>query len=490
MRLLPDMATLCRAPGANSSTAYVFADTHHLDGRPWEVSPRHVLKAVIELYRQRGWRAVVAPEMEFYLTAPNPNPEIALTAPIGASGRAETVQHPYGLEALDDYGPVIERIYEYAATASLTLETLTHESGPGQLEINFPHGDPLRLADQVVLFKRLARQAAREHGMHATFMAKPIAEHAGSSMHLHMSVVDEASGNNLFADEDGTDSAAFGHFIGGLQKYLPEITPLMAPNVNSFRRMRPNHSAPANVEWARDNRTCGLRVPDATQNARRVENRLPGADANPYLAIAGSLIAGYLGIEEKIERSPEATGNAYRRAEHLAAHHGGRARPAGRLPAGAGAARRAVHADLPAPQGGRARCVPERGHARGSATICCSRCDHGFQFRARHREILLCGDGQSGAELSAARRRGRGRPRGGRRRLHRPVGGTARRRARAEGRAARRRQDRLGRVGPQWRPDHPRPAQGRRRAGQKLTGASGRGRCSTSPSRRAAWCLA
>lgn len=317
MRLLPDMATLCRAPGANSSTAYVFADTHHLDGRPWEVSPRHVLKAVIELYRQRGWRAVVAPEMEFYLTAPNPNPEIALTAPIGASGRAETVQHPYGLEALDDYGPVIERIYEHAATASLTLETLTHESGPGQLEINFPHGDPLRLADQVVLFKRLARQAAREHGMHATFMAKPIAEHAGSSTHLHMSVVDEARGNNLFADEDGTDSTAFGHFIGGLQKYLPEITPLMAPYVNSFRRMRPNHSAPANVEWARDNRTCGLRVPDATKNARRVENRLPGADANPYLAIAGSLIAGYLGIEEKIERSPEATGNAYRRASTL-----------------------------------------------------------------------------------------------------------------------------------------------------------------------------
>ena len=193
MRLHPDMATLCLAPGANSSTAYVFADAHHPDGRPWAVAPRHVLKSVIELYRQRGWRAVVAPEMEFYLTAPNPNPDLPLTAPVGRSGRAETAQHPYGLEALDDYGPVIERIYEHAATASLPLETLTHESGPGQLEINFPHGDPLRLADQVVLFKRLARQAAREHGMHATFMAKPIAEHAGSSMHLHMSVVDEAT---------------------------------------------------------------------------------------------------------------------------------------------------------------------------------------------------------------------------------------------------------------------------------------------------------
>jgi len=152
--------------------------------------------------------------------------------------------------------------------------------------------------------------------MHATFMAKPIAEHAGSSMHLHMSVVDEA-GSNLFADDDGADSAAFGHFVGGLQKYLPEIMLLMAPNVNSFRRIRPNHSAPANIEWARDNRTCGLRVPDAPQSARRVENRLPGADANPYLAIAGSLIAGYLGIEDKIERSPEATGNAYTKPSNL-----------------------------------------------------------------------------------------------------------------------------------------------------------------------------
>ena len=220
-------------------------------------------------------------------------------------------------KSLDEYAGVIGRIYEYAARASLPLETLTHESGPCQLEINFPHGDPLRLADQVVLFKRLARQAAGEFGMHATFMAKPIAEHAGSSMHLHMSVVDEGDGSNLFAGEDGADTPAFGQFIGGLQKYLPEITPLMAPNVNSYRRIQPNHSAPANVEWARDNRTCGLRVPASGRSGRRVENRLPGADANPYLAIAASLLAGYLGIEEKLERSAEATGNAYRRPSTL-----------------------------------------------------------------------------------------------------------------------------------------------------------------------------
>jgi glutamine synthetase len=148
--------------------------------------------------------------------------------------------------------------------------------------------------------------------MHATFMAKPIAAQAGSSMHLHMSVVDEKTGAPLFAGTDDADTEMFGHFIGGLQKYVPEIMPLFAPNVNSFRRIRPNHSAPANIEWSHDNRSCGLRVPAGGRAARRVENRLPGADCNPYLAIAGSLLAGYLGIEEKLARSAEATGNAYK----------------------------------------------------------------------------------------------------------------------------------------------------------------------------------
>ena len=176
----------------------------------------------------------------------------------------------------------------------------------------------------------------------------------------------------------------------------------MAPNVNSFRRIRPNHSAPANVEWARDNRTCGLRVPAAGRSARRVENRLPGADANPYLAIAGSLIAGYLGIEEKLERSAEATGNAYRRPSTLPRTMEDALAPPRRLPAGAGAARRAVLADLPAHEGGRARIRSRASSRRGNATICCSRCDRGFQFRPGYREILLCRDGQPGAELSAA----------------------------------------------------------------------------------------
>ncbi|WP_296745289.1 glutamine synthetase family protein [Mesorhizobium sp.] len=310
MRMVPDLPTLCLAPGGAPGKAYVLADAFHMDGRPWMASPRHVLRAVLDLYRQRGWRAVMAPELEFYLTALNPDPDKPLTAPVGRNGRPESVQHPYDMQALEEFEAVTRRLYDHAAVAGVPLDTLIHESGTAQLEINLLHGDPLALSDKALLFKRMARQAAQASGMHATFMAKPIAAQAGSSMHLHMSIVDEA-GEPLFAGKGGDDSEMFSQFIGGLQKYIPEIMPLFAPNVNSYRRIRPGHSAPANIEWSHDNRSCGLRVPMGGRAARRVENRLPGADANPYLAMAGSLIAGYLGIEEKLTRSPEAFGNAY-----------------------------------------------------------------------------------------------------------------------------------------------------------------------------------
>jgi glutamine synthetase len=311
MVLRPDPATLCVAPGFKTPTAYVFADALHPDGSPWDASPREVLKRVLALYTARGWRPVVAPELEFYLTALNPDPDLPLTPPAGRSGRAETSPQPYGLEAITEYEDLIEMIYEYAEIAEVNVDTMIHESGTAQLEINFLHGDPVRLADQVLVFKRIVRQVALQHGVYATFMAKPMEHQPGSAMHIHVSVVDDASGQNLFADPDGADSTMFRHFAGGLQHYLPEAIPLVAPNINSFRRMRPNHSAPINVQWGYDNRSCGLRVPISDRNNRRVENRIPGADASPYLAIAATLICGYLGIEQKVEPMPQTSLNAY-----------------------------------------------------------------------------------------------------------------------------------------------------------------------------------
>jgi glutamine synthetase len=311
MVLRPDPATLCVAPGFKTPTAYVFADALHPDGSPWDSSPREVLKRAVALYTARGWRPVVAPELEFYLTALNPDPDLPLTPPAGRSGRAETSPQPYGLEAITEYEDLIEMIYEYAEIAEVNVDTMIHESGTAQLEINFLHGDPVRLADQVLVFKRIVRQVALQHGVYATFMAKPMEHQPGSAMHIHVSVVDDASGENLFADPDGADSAMFRHFAGGLQHYLPEAIPLVAPNINSFRRMRPNHSAPINVQWGYDNRSCGLRVPISDRNNRRIENRIPGADASPYLAIAATLICGYLGVEGKVEPLPQTSLNAY-----------------------------------------------------------------------------------------------------------------------------------------------------------------------------------
>jgi glutamine synthetase len=317
MVLRPDPGSLSVAPGAKTPTAFVFADPHHFDGAPWASAPRHVLKSVIARFAQRGWRASVAPELEFYLTAPMVDPAKPLSPPPRSSGGVGRAPAPYGLEALGDYGPIIDEIYEFAAIAGLELETVIHESGPAQLEINFAHGDPLRRADQTLIFRRIVRQAAAGAGLAATFMAKPLGQDAPSAMHLHLSLCEAEGGRNIFAGADGADSDLLRHFLGGLQVFLPQIALLFAPNVNSFRRLRPRWSAPVNVEWGHDNRTCGLRLPIADDANRRVEIRLAGADANPYLAIAAAMIGGLLGIEGAIEPSAEVTLNAYRGARPL-----------------------------------------------------------------------------------------------------------------------------------------------------------------------------
>ena len=186
---------------------------------------------------------------------------------------------------------------------------MIHESGAAQMEINFLHGDALSLADQVFIFKRALRETALKHGMYATFMAKPMQHEPGSSMHIHQSLIDIKTGKNIFAGEqEGEFSETFYHYIGGLQKYTPNAISFYAPNVNSYRRFAPEIAAPVNFEWGVDNRTAGLRVPEAPLPATRLENRFPGADCNPYLAIAASLACGYLGMKAGVKPSEPATG--------------------------------------------------------------------------------------------------------------------------------------------------------------------------------------
>jgi glutamine synthetase len=234
-----------------------------------------------------------------------------LRPPVGRSGRAETSRQAYSIDAVNEFDPLFEDIYEYSHLMGLNVDTLIHEIGAGQMEINFFHDHPLGLADEVFFFKRTVREAALRHDMYATFMAKPIAGEPGSAMHMHQSVVSKADGRNIFRNPDGSPSEAFFHYIGGLQKHVPSAMALVAPYVNSYRRLSRYTAAPINIEWGYDNRTVGIRSPISPPEARRVENRVIGADANPYLAMAMTLACGYLGMKNQIKPKPEMRGDAY-----------------------------------------------------------------------------------------------------------------------------------------------------------------------------------
>lgn len=309
----PDEQAAFLVPWASEPTALVIHDSFDKAGKPADLSPRNVLKHVLALYAERGWKPIVAPEMEFYLTQRCPDPDYPLQPPVGRSGRQETGRQSFSIDAANEFDPLFEDMYDWCEAQGLDLDTLIHEEGTAQMEINFRHGDALHLADQIFVFKRTLREAAFKHGVTATFMAKPMTGEPGSAMHLHQSVIDVQSGLNVFSNPDGSMSALFLQHIGGLQRLIPEALPLFAPNVNSFRRFLPGTSAPVNVEWGEENRTVGLRVPEAPAQSRRVENRLPGADANPYLAIAASLLCGYVGMVEGIQPGPQVRGRAYQR---------------------------------------------------------------------------------------------------------------------------------------------------------------------------------
>jgi len=321
IRAVPDVATLRLVPWYQEPTAQVICDAWFTDGRRVDYAPRSLLRRILELYAERGLQPIVAPELEFYLIEKNNDPDLPLISPPGLSGRRESGRQAYGIEAANEFDPVIEDIYDYCEVQRIEIGTMAHEAGPAQIEMNFKHGDPLALADQTFLFKRSVRQAAIRHGIFATFMAQPHENEPGSAMHVHQSIVRADGGHNIFTEADGSDAPALLHYISGLQRYVPAAMPLFCPNVNSYRRIRLESDAPINVHWGRDNRTCGLRVPDSPPEARRVENRVVGADANPYLAIAATLACGLLGLEERREPEPMVSIDAHTLPFTLPLHH-------------------------------------------------------------------------------------------------------------------------------------------------------------------------
>jgi len=319
--LEPDLDTICVTPWQSEPTATVICDALYENGDPVVFSPRQLLRRILKLYEDEGWRPIVAPEFEFYLLEKQEDAEAAPKTPIGASGRRDQSSALFSIDSLDEFAPFFDDVYDACKAQRINIDTLIHEAGAGQFEFNVEHGPALAIADQSFLFKRLLKQIATRHNMFASFMASPYPDSFGSSMHIHQSVECMDTGRNIFVDDHGNNSEPFLQHIAGLQKYLQHAMPLIAPFVNSYRRFTNELSAPTNTHWSRENRSVGLRVPSGPDEGRRIENRVAGSDVNPYFAVATSLACGYLGMKERLQPSDEFQGSAYETRDRALPRH-------------------------------------------------------------------------------------------------------------------------------------------------------------------------
>ena len=303
--LRPDFSTIRSVPWYEDPTAQVICDAVNLNGTHVINSSRSVLKKILKLFDELGFQPIVSPEVEFYLVKPNPDSDYPLEVPIGQSGREETGKQAFGIDAVNEFDNLFEDVYNFCEVQNIEIDTINHESGSAQMEINFQHGDPLELADQVFLFKRTLRQAAIKHKLYASFMAKPMENQPGSALHLHQSLFLKKNKKNVFFSKTSTISNLMKNYIAGLQTYTPNLMPIHAPNINSYRRLFATWDAPRNTNWGLGNRSCGFRIPSNEEHSMRIENRISGADTNPYLVFAANLAAGYLGIKNKLKPTPE-----------------------------------------------------------------------------------------------------------------------------------------------------------------------------------------
>lgn len=294
------------APGR----AAVITSLFEADGHVCAIDCRAVLARVVARLKADGFTPVVACELEFYLVD-RERGDGQPPRPARLGGARPTTHGTYGLEELDDAGPFLADLWAAADAAGLPLETAISEYAAGQMELTLKHrADPLRVADDVVLYKRLVKQVARRHGMLATFMAKPFAEAAGNGLHLHVSIND-AAGANIFASPAGQPCAPLLHAIGGLKAALAESFAIFAPNANSYRRFRAGSFAPVAASWGMDNRTTSFRITAGPDAGRHIEHRIAGADANPYLALAALLAGVHHGLVNRIDPGPPVIGDGY-----------------------------------------------------------------------------------------------------------------------------------------------------------------------------------
>jgi glutamine synthetase len=305
-QMRPDLSTL-RAIPWQAGTALVICDFVHEGGPAVEEAPRTILMRQVEALAKKQFTCQIASELEFYLFNQSYHQAFA------AGYRDLTASSDYRIDyhtmqpARDE--ALFRAIRNYMVEAGVPVENSKGEWGRGQHEINLTYSRPILMADRHILFKQGAREIAEQHGKSITFMAKPSMAEAGNSCHIHTSLW--RTGRNLFWDEGKkSGSKLFRHFLGGLMKYSRELCYFFAPTINAYKRYQSASWAPTKLAWAYDNRTVGFRVV-GEGNSFRVENRMPGADANPYLAFAATLVAGMAGVQEQLECGPVYEGNAY-----------------------------------------------------------------------------------------------------------------------------------------------------------------------------------
>ena len=305
--VVPDLRTL-RALPWHQKTAVFLADLEHDNAQPVEQSPRRVLARQIERLAANGQMAYIGSELEFALFTEDYQTMAArgFRDPVPTSNYA--VDYHILQPARDE--DVLRRIRNEMSAAGIEVECSKGECGKGQHEVNLVYTEAMEMADRHMLYKIGAKDIANQQGKALTFMAKWDQDEAGNGFHLHTSLWDAEGKNNLFWDsQSGGPSDTFRQFLGGLLKYSRELTYFFAPTVNSYKRFQPGSWAPTAIVCGEDNRTCGFRIV-GSGNSLRIENRMPGADANPYLTFAATLAAGLQGIEEKLE-GEIFNGNAY-----------------------------------------------------------------------------------------------------------------------------------------------------------------------------------
>jgi glutamine synthetase len=307
----PVPGTLVPVPWLDQPAAQVLMTMNNPDGTPSLAEPRNIARHVLRRFEALNLYPVLAFELEFYLLdkerAKDGSPRLP-RSPV--SGRRADTTQVYGIAELDDFSAFFDDVDSACRIQKIPATVATSEFAPGQYEINLRHVDsPLAAADHCALLRNVIKCVARRHDLEATFISKPFVDSTGNGMHVHFSLLDD-SGRNVFDDGSALGSDTLRYAIGGMQATMHEAMAIWAPNINAYRRFGPNLYVPVTTHWAANNRSVAFRIPVGPTEARRIEHRIAGADANPYLVLAALLAGVHHGLEQRIDPGPPFMGNA------------------------------------------------------------------------------------------------------------------------------------------------------------------------------------